>query len=199
MKKKLEVDETVRGSSCNFHIVFTGQSGCLRAQTTRRDQTWPHVPSRFLRSPVHFNRNVPLITLSFFSFPCLHVASSEPPTEIWGEDSRTASPAIGRSQRSMEWGAVCMCLCELKGNHVSDTHLGLSPALDRIRHAGQNPRWDTNASLSGSLNWPVSRAKPGTHIRFVKKTQSSVHFNVAKCGGFILKVTNCPILVTWPV
>lgn len=123
---------------------------------TSKDQTWPHVPSRFLRSPVHFNRNVPLITLSFSSFPCLHVASSEPPREIWGEDSRTASPAIGRSQRSMEWGAVCMCLCELKGNHVSDTHLGLSPALDRIRHAGQNPRWDTNASLSGSLNWNLA-------------------------------------------
>lgn len=39
---------------------------------------------------------------------------------------------------------VCVCLrfkCALlKGNHVSDIHLGLFPPLDQLHHTGQNPR-----------------------------------------------------------
>lgn len=66
--------------------------------------------------------------------------------EAWSEDASTCVPVCPSESY----------VPELKGNHVSDTHLGLFAALDQPRHAGQNARWDTNASLSCSQNRPAT-------------------------------------------
>ena len=50
--------------------------------------------------------------------------------EAWTEDASTCVPVCPSESY----------VPELKGNHVSDIHLGLFAALDQLRHAGQNAR-----------------------------------------------------------
>lgn len=122
----------------------------LRGSNLIPPQKAAHVLSRFMSSRVHFIRKVPLIMFSLFHFPCLCVPDTKPPREIQGktcckEKKWIASPEIATVKEVWtEDLSACVSVSrkcvQLKGNHVSDTHLGLFPPLDQLRHAGQNPR-----------------------------------------------------------
>lgn len=109
--------------------------------------------------------------------------------EAWSEDASTCVPVCPSESY----------VPELKGNHVSDTHLGLFAALDQPRHAGQNARWDTNASLSCSQN------RPATFTGIKKNRRVSLQNLILRKHNnlcflqlqdfFLFATVNCPELV----
>lgn len=146
------------------------------------------------------------------------VSDAKPPREIRGKTwNRKEEEVAEKKQKNVreawtEDASTCVPVCpsesyvpELKGNHVSDIHLGLFAALDQLRHAGQNARWDTNASLSCSQNWPatftgIKKEPQGFFTQpDPQKTQQSVLFFFFKqlqdFFFFLFATVNCPKLV----